>query len=104
MTARWPDGRTPMNLSIRPRIERLRAGVREPLFDADTQETPTALAPPPDDVAGLAQWIQRATGGTVPVPVPALSLAAACLYATGNALDFTQAKAIAALHAGRIAA
>jgi hypothetical protein len=40
----------------------------------------------------------------VPVPVPALSLVAACLYAVGAAPDFTQAKAIAALHAGRLAA
>lgn len=101
---RWPAGRTPSNLSIRPRIERMHAGTREVLFEADAQETPTALAPPTDDAPGMAQWIQRATDGSVPVPVPALSLVAACLYAVGSAPDFTQAKAIAALHAGRLAA
>ena len=104
LSLRWPAGRSPLNLSIRPRIERIHGGLREVLFEADAQETPTALAPPPDDAAGMAQWIQRATDGSVPVPVPALSLAAACLYAVGNAPDFTQAKAIAAIHAGRLAA
>jgi len=99
---RWPAGRSPLNLSIRPRIERMHGGLREVLFEADAQETPTALAPPPDDATGIAQWIQRATDGSV--PVPALSLAAACLYAVGNAPDFTQAKAIAALHACRLVA
>lgn len=100
----WPAGRSPLNLSIRPRIERLHEGIREVLFEADAQETPTALAPPTEDAHGMAQWIQRATDGSVPVPVPALSLVAACLYAVGSAPDFTQAKAIAALHAGRLAA
>ncbi len=104
LSVRWPAGRSPLNLSIRPRIERVHGGLRELLFEADAQETPTALAPPPEDAPGMAQWIQRATDGSVPVPIPALSLAAACLYAVGNAPDFTQAKAIAALHAGRLAA
>jgi hypothetical protein len=60
-----------------PRIERLHHGVPEVLFEADAQETPTALAAPTDDAPGMAQWIQRATDGSVPVPVPALSLVAA---------------------------
>lgn len=104
VAARWPEGRSPLTLSIRPRIERIRGGVREVLFEADAQETPTALAPPPDDAPGIAQWVRRATGGAVPVPIPALALAAACLYAIGSAPDFSQAKAIAALHAARLAA
>lgn len=100
----WPAGRLPLNLAIRPRIERIQGGVRELLFEADAQETPTAVAPPPDDAPGMAQWIRRVTGGAVPVPVPAMALAAACLYAVGSAPDFTQAKAIAAFHAGRLVA
>jgi hypothetical protein len=36
--------------------------------------------------------------------VPAVNLLAACLYAVGHAPDFSQAKAIAALNAGRLAA
>jgi anthranilate phosphoribosyltransferase len=104
VAARWPPGRSPLSVSIRPRIERIRGGIREPLFEADTHETPTALAPLPEDAAGIAQWVRRATSGSVPVPVPALALASACLYAVGAAPDFTRAKAIAALHAARLAA
>jgi len=36
--------------------------------------------------------------------VPALNLVAACLYAVGRAPDFARAKAITAVHAGRLAA
>jgi anthranilate phosphoribosyltransferase len=100
----WLDGRSPLTLSIRPRIERIRSGAAEPLFEADGQETRTALAAPPEDAQGIARWIERVTGGEVTIPVPALNLAAACLYAVGQAPDFTQAKAIAAFHAGRLAA
>ena len=100
----WRAGRTPLNLAIRPRIERVRAGAREPLFEADSQETRTALAPPPEDAPGIARWIERATSGAVPVPVPAMNLAAACLYAVGRAPDLRQAQAIAAFSAGRLAA
>ncbi len=104
IAVRWPQGRSPLNLSMRPRIERLRDGTREVLFEADTQETPSALAPVPEDAPGIAQWIRRATSGAVPVPVPALALAAACLYAVGVAADLNQAKALAAFQAGRLAA
>lgn len=100
----WLAGRSPLNVAIRPRIERVRAGARERLFEADSQETRTALPPPPEDAPGIARWIERATSGTVPVPVPAMNLAAACLYAVGRAPDMSQAKAIAAFNAGRLAA
>jgi anthranilate phosphoribosyltransferase len=101
---RWNCGRSPVNLSMRPRIERVHAGVRETLFEADLQETRSLLPPPPDDAHGIARWIERVTSGAMPVPVPALSLVAACLYAVGEAPDLSQAKAIAAIHAGRLAA
>ncbi len=100
----WPAGRAPSNLSIRPRIERIRDGATELLFEADMQETRSATIPPPEDALGIARWIQRIGSGAVPVPVPAVNLLAACLYAVGHAPDFSQAKAIAALSAGRLAA
>jgi anthranilate phosphoribosyltransferase len=100
----WLAGRSPLNLSLRPRIERVRGGEREVLFEADAQETRSAFAPPPEDAPGMARWIQRVMRGELPVPVPALNLAAACLYAVGRAPDFSQAKAIAAVNAGRLAA
>ena len=100
----WPAGRSALNLSIRPRIERIRDGRKELLFEADVQETRSAIAQPPGDAQGIARWIQRVITGAVPVPVPGVNLVAACLYAVGHAPDFSQAKAIAALNAGRAAA
>jgi anthranilate phosphoribosyltransferase len=100
----WPAGREPSNLSIRPRIERIRDGAKELLFEADVQETRSTTLPPPEDAQGIARWIQRVATGDVPIPVPAVNLLAACLYAVGHAPDFSQAKAIAALNAGRLAA
>jgi anthranilate phosphoribosyltransferase len=100
----WLDARTPDNFAVRPRIDRLHAGGVERLFEADPQDTRTTLAQPPEDAVGIAHWVHRVVHGEVPVPVPALNLAAACLYAVGHAADFSQAKAIAAINAGRLAA
>jgi anthranilate phosphoribosyltransferase len=100
----WGTGRSPLNLSVRPRIERIAGGDRELLFDADAQETRSAIPVPPEDAAGIARWIQRVTCGSVAIPIPALNLVAACLYAVGQASDISQAKAIAAINAGRLAA
>jgi anthranilate phosphoribosyltransferase len=100
----WRDGTSPLNLSLRPRIERIAEGERELLFGGDAQETRSAVLPPPGEAIGMARWIERVTSGAVPVPVPALSLVAACLYAVGEAPDLSRAKAIAAIHAGRLAA
>jgi anthranilate phosphoribosyltransferase len=100
----WGAGRSPLNLAVRPRIERIRDGHRERLFEADAQETRSAIPLPPEDACGMARWIRRVTTGAVAIPVPALNLVAACLYAVGQAPDFSQAKAIAAINAGRLAA
>jgi anthranilate phosphoribosyltransferase len=51
----------------------------------------------PEDAAGIARWIQRVASGVAPVPVPAVNVVAACLYATGRAADLSQAKAITAI-------
>jgi anthranilate phosphoribosyltransferase len=100
----WGAGRSPLNLSVRPRIERVHDGDRELLFEADAQETRSAIPVPPEDAQGIARWIQRVTSGAVAIPVPALNLVAACLYAVGQAPDISQAKAIAAVNAGRLVA
>ena len=100
----WPAGRSPLSLATRPRIETIRQGSRESLFEADVQEMRTAVTQPPGDAQGMARWIKRVMSGAIPVPVPAVNLVAACLYAVGHAPDFTQAKAIAAVSAGRLAA
>jgi anthranilate phosphoribosyltransferase len=104
VTLAWDEGRLPSNLAIRPRIERIHEGAKELLFEADAQELKSSLAPPPQDAQGIARWIERIIGGAVPPPVPAMNLVAACIYAVGQAHDLSEAKAIAAVNAGRLAA
>lgn len=100
----WPAGRSALSLWTRPRIECFRGGARELLFEADFHEVRSSAAAPPDDAAGMARWIARVGGGAIPVPVTAVSLVAACLYALGHAAEFSQAKAMAAVSTGRLAA
>jgi anthranilate phosphoribosyltransferase len=97
----WPAGRSAASLATRPRIESVRDGERELLFEADLQEMRSAIPQPPDDAPGMARWIQRVVAGTIPAPIPAVNLVAACLYAVGRAPDFSQAKAIAAIEINR---
>ncbi|MGE5095522.1 MAG: DNA-binding protein YbiB [Betaproteobacteria bacterium] len=88
----------------RPRIERWRAGARELLFEADGQELRVPPSPALDDAVATAAVIRAIATGRAPMPVPALNLVAACLYAAGRAPDFARAKAAAAVAGGRLAA
>lgn len=101
----WPAGKSPANLAFRPRITRVRDGVCEPLFDCEAAEHAGGIpASALDNPVAAAQWIRAVATRATPVPVPLVNLAAACIYATGLTPDFAQAKAITALHAGRLAA
>jgi anthranilate phosphoribosyltransferase len=100
----WPAERSPWHYELRPCIERLAEGRRELLFEADTQEARAGFVALEDDAHAVADWVARVCNGAVPVPIPALNLVAACLYAVGQAQSLTQAKAVAAIHAGRLAA
>jgi anthranilate phosphoribosyltransferase len=99
----WSGGGPPAGLGIRPRIERFHAGAREVLFEADTHEMAPQL-PRLDDAGALASIVRAISTGRVTVPVPALNLVAACLYASGRAPDLPRAKAAAAVAGGRLAA
>jgi anthranilate phosphoribosyltransferase len=101
----WPAGRAPAQLHARPRVERIRDGVRERLFEAEVQEA-RAVPGMPDgsDPRELAGWIRRVAEGSAALPMPVVNVLAACLYASGYTADFTQAKAIVALQTGRLAA
>ena len=59
---------------------------------------------PPADAEGTARWVERVASGAIPVPVAALAIVAACLYAVDGASDLNEAKAMAACHAARLAA
>ena len=100
----WTGALTAESISVRPRIEHLHASGRRLLFEADLHECRTSFVAPAADVPSRARWIERVASGAAPVPVPSLNLAAACLYAIGRAPDLFQAKAIAAVNAGRLAA
>jgi anthranilate phosphoribosyltransferase len=101
----WPAGRTPAQLHARPRVERIRDGVHERLFEAEVKEVRAAPGMPDGgDARELAEWIRRAAAGSAPLPMPVVNVLAACLYASGYTTDFTQAKAIVALQTGRLAA
>jgi hypothetical protein len=105
LTLAWPAGRTPAHLHARPRIERVRDGARERLFEAEVQEARAAQGMPDgSDSRELAAWIRRAAEGSAALPMPVVNLLAACLHASGYTADFTQAKAIVALQTGRLAA
>lgn len=100
----WPPGRAAATLAIRPRIDCVRDGERRILFEADAQEVRSAAHQPAEEVHGITRWIERMLAGETPIPVPALNIAAASIYAAGRADDLGQAKAIAAFNAGRLAA
>ncbi|HET9652071.1 MAG TPA: hypothetical protein VFP36_07765 [Usitatibacter sp.] len=100
----WSDANAPAGLMLRPRIERCRSGARELLFEADGHDVRAPSWPALDDAAATADLIGRISSGRAPVPVPALNLVAACLYAAGRAPDLARAKAAAAVAGGRLAA
>jgi anthranilate phosphoribosyltransferase len=100
----WPSRGTAWQLSARPRVTRLHNGVREVLFDADSAELRAAGVPIAPDAVAMARLAVRIAEGAVPVPVPVLNIVAACLLAGGQAPSLAQAKAVAAIQAGRLAA
>ena len=64
-----------------------------------------ATAPEAADAASTAVWIGRVLDRQVPLPKPIANQLACCLFASGFAEDFSQAKAIVAVAAtGRPAA
>jgi len=100
----WPGDDPPESLALRPRIERCHAGEREVLFAADGPDLRAASLPAIEDAPAAAAMVRAMATGRAPVPVPALNLAAACLYAAGRAPDFARAKAAVAVGCGRLAA
>jgi anthranilate phosphoribosyltransferase len=89
----------------RPKLELMRAGETRPLFDAE----PAPLeklpgVPDTPDPHLTAAWIMRVLAGTAPLPLPIAHQLACCLFGTGGAEDFNEAKAIAAVQSGALLA
>jgi len=97
---RGTDGESFANPRKRPRIEYLAEGQSEVLFEAE-HASPEAPAATPQDIAArpTAAHIRNILEGRAPVPMPIANQLACCLYATGVAADFNQAKALAAVQA-----
>lgn len=97
---RGTEGEPYANPKRRPRLEHVQGGVANILFEAE-RESLRALPnlPEGNDAASTAQWIRRVLDKQVPLPLPIANQLACCLYASGQAKDFNQAKAIVAVEA-----
>ncbi|MDH4293673.1 MAG: DNA-binding protein YbiB [Betaproteobacteria bacterium] len=98
------DGDPVVDALCRPEIELIRDGAVLKLFD--TEVTPRCAHPLPaaHDLKGTARWISGVLEGRIPMPVPIANQFACCLYGAGYAQDLNQAKAIAAVETGSLAA
>jgi anthranilate phosphoribosyltransferase len=54
--------------------------------------------------SSTALWTRQILAGEISLPLPLVNQLACCLYGTGYAQDMNQAKAIAAIEAGGLAA
>ncbi len=74
---------------------------RDPLKTSHTRWVATAV---PTDPRGLAAWTRQRLDANVALPQPVVNQLACCLYGAGYADDFNQAKAMAAVETGSLAA
>ncbi|MBP7202431.1 MAG: DNA-binding protein YbiB [Propionivibrio sp.] len=95
---RGTEGEPFANPRRRPRIEYLHDGVTDTLFEAE-HDSLKALPHLPEtcDARTTADWIRRVLAGEVALPAPIANQLACCLYGSGYADDFNQAKAIVAV-------
>lgn len=97
---RGTEGEPFANPKRRPRLEYIHEGMVDVLFEAE-HESLRSLPDLPDgaDAGSTAQWIRRVLDKQAPLPKPIANQLACCLYASGYAEDFNQAKAIVAVEA-----
>ena len=74
---------------------------RDPLKTSHSRWVATAI---PTDPRGLAAWTRQRLDANVALPQPVVNQLACCLYGAGYADDFNQAKAMAAVETGSLAA
>lgn len=97
---RGTEGEPFANPKRRPRIEYLRDGQVDVLFEAEHDSLKSLPSLPESwDVKAAADWMRGVLAGELPLPPPIANQLACCLYASGYADDFNQAKAIVALEA-----
>ncbi|MEO8409679.1 MAG: DNA-binding protein YbiB [Propionivibrio sp.] len=97
---RGSEGEPFANPRRRPRIEYLHDGACDTLFEAE-HDSLKALPHLPEtcDAKTTADWMRRVLAGEIALPAPIADQLACCLFATGYADDFDQARAIVAVDA-----
>lgn len=95
---RGTEGEPFANPKRRPRIEYINEGAVELLFDAEHESLKSLPNLPVEaDAASTAAWIRHVLEAHLPLPLPISNQLACCLYASGYADEFNQAKAIVAV-------
>lgn len=98
------EGEAFANPLQRPKIDLIRDGESETLFDSEHSESHTSSSwPSANNVKTTAAWIKQVLRGEAPLPLPLANQLACCLYGAGYAQDFNQAKAIVAVETGCMA-
>jgi anthranilate phosphoribosyltransferase len=102
---RGTEGEAFANPKRRPQIEYIEAGRNAILFEAEVGTLKVMPALPESlEAVATAKWTRDCLAGRVPVPYPIVNQLACCLFVSGYTDDMNQAKAIAAVEAGSLAA
>ncbi|MDR1935939.1 MAG: DNA-binding protein YbiB [Candidatus Accumulibacter sp.] len=81
----------------RPRIEYLRDGAGEILFEAEHDSLKASHLPESCDAKTTADWTRKVLAGETGLPSPIAHQLACCLFASGYTDDFNHAKALVAV-------
>lgn len=101
---RATEGEAFANPKRRPRIEYLHDEVCDVLFEAEHESLKSLPnLPEGSDAKVTAQWIRKVLDGQATLPMPIANQLACCLFASGYADDFNQAKAIVAVEGNGLA-
>ncbi|MDR1890306.1 MAG: DNA-binding protein YbiB [Zoogloeaceae bacterium] len=91
---RATEGEPFANPQRRPRLELLRDGDRQVLFEAERDNIKTSSQLPEDaDARSTAEWIGKVLDKKLPLPLPLANQLVCCLYASGCARDLNEARA-----------
>lgn len=102
---RGTEGEPYANPKRRPELRYFQGGESRVLFEAESGPIKSLpLIPDTSDAVTTAYWIKRVLAREISAPLPLVNQLACCLYASGYSQDFNQAKAIAAVETGSLAA
>ncbi|MDR2165970.1 MAG: DNA-binding protein YbiB [Zoogloeaceae bacterium] len=95
---RGTEGEPFANPLRRPRIELLRDGDCQTLFEAERNSLKNLpYLPTGADAIATAEWTHRVMEDRIPLPLPLANQLVCCLYACGIARDLNEAKALVSL-------